>query len=107
MNKEVWRSLLDEEKITLISAKEILKKAVEVPGCISKMVSTWDIAHAKPADARPVVRAYWKKEIENGMYWYACSQCGGEVPKTRYKADLFSPYCPHCGATMTTDKKRI
>lgn len=87
----------------LINIKDILDKAVEVPGYFSKMVSTWDIIHTKPIDAKPIVHAYWKKEIEDGMYWYACSECSKEIPKTRYKADLFSNYCPHCGATMDMD----
>ena len=34
----------------------ILKKAAEVTGCVSKMVSAWDIAHASAADVVPVVR---------------------------------------------------
>lgn len=43
---------------------------------------------------------FWKKEVEDGMYWYVCSECGSEVPRTRYKSDLFSAFCPHCGAVM-------
>lgn len=49
---------------------------------------------------KPVPHTYWKKEIEDGMYWYACSNCGEPVPKTRWKTDLFSNFCPHCGARM-------
>ena len=56
-----------------------------------------------PAEAASIVHAYWKKEIEDGMYWYACSNCGEPAPKTRYKTDLFSDYCPHCGAVMDAD----
>lgn len=51
-------------------------------------------------EAEPVIHAHWKKEIENGVYWYVCSECGNEVPKTRYKTDLYSAYCPYCGAHM-------
>ena len=82
----------------LVNIKEILDKAVEIPGCFSKMVSTWDIIHTKPIEAEPIIHAYWKKEIKDGIYWYACSNCTADVPKTRYKADLFSAFCPHCGA---------
>lgn len=50
-------------------------------------------------------QGFWKKEIEDGMYWYVCSECGSEVPKTRYKSDLFSAFCPHCGAVMNSSEE--
>lgn len=49
---------------------------------------------------KPALHAHWKKEIEDGMYWYACSNCGGHIPQTRWNHDLFSDFCPHCGAVM-------
>lgn len=84
----------------LLNKESILAKAVSIPGNFSKYVSLWDIVHMKPIEARPIVHAYWKKEVEDGMYWYVCSECGGEIPKTRYKSDFFSDFCPHCGAQM-------
>ena len=39
-----------------IEREAVLKKAVEVSGCFSEMVSAWDIAHEPAADAVPVVR---------------------------------------------------
>ena len=45
-------------------------------------------------------RGRWKKEVEGGVYWYACSECGEEIAKTRWKHDLYSDFCPHCGADM-------
>ena len=45
-------------------------------------------------------QGFWKKEVEDGMYWYACSECGHVVPKDRYRQDWFSDYCPNCGARM-------
>ena len=39
-----------------IEREAVLKKAVEVSGCFSEMVSVWDIAHEPAADAVPVVR---------------------------------------------------
>ena len=45
-------------------------------------------------------RGRWEKVVENEMYWYECSECGADVPKTRWKHDYFSDYCPNCGAYM-------
>ena len=33
-------------------------------------------------------------------YWYTCSVCHNKVPKSEYRLDYFSPYCPACGAKM-------
>ena len=48
----------------------------------------------------PIINAFWKKRIGHGVYWYACSECGEDVPKNRYGHDYFSRRCPHCGAHM-------
>lgn len=52
-------------------------------------------------DARK--RARWAKQVEDGMYWYECSECGGEIPHTRHRYYMFSDFCPHCGADMRGD----
>lgn len=43
---------------------------------------------------------YWKRKVEYGVYWYVCSECGNELPKSRCGTDYFSDYCPDCGAMM-------
>ena len=42
----------------------------------------------------------WAKQVEDGMYWYECSVCGGEIPRTRHGYYMFSDFCPNCGADM-------
>ena len=61
------------------------------------------IERSPTVDAVEVVHGRWKKQVEDGMYWYECSECGGEVPKTRYKHDWYSACCPNCGAKMDGD----
>lgn len=91
-----------------IDKELILKKAVEFPGCFSKMVSAYDIAHMTAADVAEVRNGRWNPEIhhtyipveydQNGdpiLHEYTsfrCSLCGREEPKEE-------PYC-HCGARM-------
>ncbi len=71
----------------------------------AEMVLQWMDEYIKKntIDAVEVVHGRWVKQVENGMYWYVCSECGEEVPKTRYKHDFFSDYCPNCGAKMDGD----
>ena len=46
------------------------------------------------ADARPVVRANWKRiDFKPCGYDYECSLCG-------WKNDMKTNFCPHCGADM-------
>lgn len=54
-----------------------------------------------PADLIPKGR--WKREAESGYYWYVCSECGHDIPKTKYKHDWFANFCPNCGARMVSD----
>ncbi len=44
--------------------------------------------------------AHWKKCVEDGLYWFECSNCGKEPLYTRYKQEILSNYCPYCGALM-------
>ena len=87
----------------LINKESVLEKAVAIPGAFCKFVSAWDIVHAPPVDARPIVHAHWKRIEKDGMYWYACSHCGGDIPRDRYKSDLFSDFCPNCGSEMSEE----
>lgn len=58
------------------------------------------IYHAPAADVVPVVHAYWKKFSNFDMWWYGCSACERDIPKTSTGGDWFTSYCPHCGANM-------
>jgi DNA-directed RNA polymerase subunit RPC12/RpoP len=63
------------------------------------------IDEAPTIDAEPIINAFWKKRIEHGAYWYACSNCDEHVPKNRYGYDYFSRRCPNCGAKMDFERK--
>ena len=45
-------------------------------------------------------RGRWTKIFGGGGWWYACSECGHHIPRTRYGNDWHSKYCPNCGARM-------
>ena len=77
----------------LISRKALLEKAVDVPGHISKMVSSYDIATAPAVAAPPVKRGQWVSlEPEIGLF--ACSECDHRILRAECN------YCPNCGADM-------
>lgn len=92
----------------LISRKALLEKAVEVPGHISKMVSSYDIATAPAVTAQPVKRGQWLnwrgEPISPDDYWrvWRCSECGNEIEfdEAVGREEFTSNYCPNCGADM-------
>ena len=61
-------------------------------------------------EAEPVIHAHWikdkRKMREDGeIYDYCCSQCKGEAIESQYgNHDVFTDYCPHCGAKMDEDE---
>lgn len=69
------------------------------------------IDDAPTVDAKPVVRGKWIKMSDaDGVYW-ACSECGEDIPRVAHynpQFDLFprlesidrTRFCPHCGAKM-------
>lgn len=44
--------------------------------------------------------ATWKKVTSRGTYWYACSYCGHDIPRSKWNQDWFSNFCPNCGRKM-------
>lgn len=78
-----------------IGRESILKKAAEVPGCFSKLVSAWDIAHEPAADVAPVRHGRWEPPAV-GKYGVLCSVCRSQV-------DNPFVYCPNCGAKMNLE----
>lgn len=86
----------------LISRKALLEKAVEVPGYISKMVSSYDIATAPAVAAQPVKRGRWEKNWHDnnliGHEYEECPFCGCMISDTEKFWDC--NYCPNCGADM-------
>lgn len=50
------------------------------------------------ADARPVVRASWKRiDYQPCGHDYECSSCG-------WKNDMATHFCPNCGADMREER---
>ena len=84
-----------------IEREAVLKKAVEVSGCFSEMVSAWDIAHEPAADVAEVRHGRW---IENTF----CSCCGGfgEDDKGNIIQSFYN-YCPNCGARMDKEDNYV
>lgn len=71
------------------------------------------IKNLPSADVEPVVRGEWIKMSDvDGVYW-ACSECGEDIPRIAHfnpQFDLFpklksiekTSFCPNCGAEMRT-----
>lgn len=71
------------------------------------------IDQMEPADARPVIHAYWIRGKEygfrtNNSMWY-CSNCGGSIrynttlgtyQKHKKPVEEVNPFCRKCGAIM-------
>ena len=36
----------------------------------------------------------------DGGKWTGCSNCKGDIPKDKYGIDMYTDYCPNCGARM-------
>ena len=53
--------------------------------------------------AKEILRGRWIQKVEDGMYFHECSLCGGEVTYTHCGFEMFSTYCPNCGAKMDGD----
>ncbi len=89
----------------LIDAKPLMQSGWHLvqTGESNRFIQSMSLADIPTVDAVEVVHGKWAKQVEDGMYWYECSECGGEVPKTRYKHDWYSNYCPNCGAKMDGD----
>lgn len=81
-----------------IDKELILKKAVEFPGCFSKMVSAYDIAHMTAADVAEVRHGRWEKFVTASgiISRVRCSVCAG-TQSLKFES---MPYCPTCGARM-------
>ena len=52
------------------------------------------------ADVAEVMHGKWVRMEDDIIYWYACSECKVNIPKTEYGNDYWSDYCPRCGAIM-------
>lgn len=42
----------------------------------------------------------WVKKVDDGVYWYECSECGDYPLKSAFGHDCYSEWCPHCGAKL-------
>ena len=83
--------------IELISRESLLKK--------------YDAEHkGQPGRARQLIEeeptiekrktGKWVKKVDDGVYWYECSECGDYPLKSAFGYDYFSEWCPHCGAKL-------
>ncbi len=52
------------------------------------------------AEVTPVRRGRWVKKEDSFCYWHVCSECGVEALYNEYEHNVFSSFCPHCGAKM-------
>ena len=62
------------------------------------------LASAPVADVRENIQAKWakqKSEVDgHPIYWYKCSNCGCNPPINKWGHEMFSKFCPDCGAEM-------
>ena len=68
------------------------------------------IKNAHTADVQEVKHASWIKDErrrrdDGAIYDYCCSLCRGAASKGEYgNYDIFTDFCPHCGAKMDGDE---
>lgn len=42
----------------------------------------------------------WQRFDDEYGYWIGCSNCKEYIPKDKYGNDMYTDYCPNCGALM-------
>lgn len=52
-----------------------------------------------------VKQGEWAKRSNDEIWWYECSICSGPILKNGWGNDMFSEFCPHCGAKMDEVKE--
>lgn len=62
-------------------------------------VMQW-VEHERALDAEPIRHGHWAKKEDANVYWYECSECGRRPLYHEYGGEMFSDYCPRCGAKM-------
>lgn len=67
------------------------------------VITVADIDTAPTIEAEPVKKGKWTRKESKRMYWYVCSECGGGCPCNGYGQDMFTEWCPNCGARMESD----
>lgn len=86
--------------VRLIDARKLKKAAkfVRIDGVLRAVVLYSDIMSEPTVDTVEVVRGRWEKASEF-MPIYRCSICK-ERNLFKNGDNVFSPYCPYCGAKM-------
>lgn len=46
----------------------------------------------------------WQRFDDEHGYWIGCSNCKEYIPKDKYGNDMYTDYCPNCGARMENKK---
>lgn len=63
-----------------------------------------EIEETPAADVRENIQAEWVKqkgEVDGyPIYWYKCSNCGCNPYRNKWGHEMFSNFCPDCGAVM-------
>lgn len=52
------------------------------------------------ADVRENIHAKWERAENHMFYWYECSHCKHKPLRNEYEEEVYSSYCPYCGAIM-------
>ena len=76
-----------------------------------------DIDNTPTIDAAPAVHGEWIKMSDADGVYFACSECGEDIPRIAHynpQFDLFpkmesidrTRFCPYCGAKMDGGKRR-
>ena len=62
--------------------------------------SAWDFGHAMESLPSAEKTGEWAKICDDTRWWYVCDQCEEEPLKNRWGQNVFSDFCPNCGADM-------
>lgn len=98
-NGEMWTPTKE-----YIEREELLQRAKQHQGSVfGAPVIIAEIEKMPEANVKEVFYAMWVRKENHMTYWYECSHCGNKPLRNEWKEEVYSSYCPHCGATMLED----
>lgn len=83
-----------DREVLLKNAKNHQGSAFGAPVIIAEIENTPKV------NVKEVVCARWTRKENHMFYWYECSNCGNKPLRNEWEEEVFSSYCPYCGATM-------
>lgn len=95
---------------TVIRAKTFMRKedfdkwAEDIKRQNKNIVCISCDAEVISADAVQAHGKWQRFNDEHGTYWTGCSNCKGDIPKDKYGIDMYTNFCPNCGADMRKTK---